>query len=260
MGVPTWLPSHHEVWSSDPSVGWSWNACVDSVMSSPAPSPRKAASALLLGAVSPGLQSPWCPGCVPFATASQGRCWSKAAGWTPRRSPASCCAPSTRLAGRSFAESILEQLSWRATFAWATPPSAKGERPCRAQLGGEAGSQIIPIFPLASSSLSLWSAFWTVFVADQFHLICLLISAIVIPRRHAVLFIFISFTCFCLSYSGGLSSASGFAFRLACLSSCRCFECEIKRRWIPVKKKISFYEEKIGVCVNIPLTAPNELF
>lgn len=112
MGVPTWLPSHHEVWSSDPSVGWSWNACVDSVMSSLAPSPRKAASALLLGAISPGLQSPWCPGCVPFATASQGRCWSNAAGWTPRRSPASCCAPSTRLAGRSFAESILEQLSW----------------------------------------------------------------------------------------------------------------------------------------------------
>ena len=69
-----------------------------------------------------------------------------------------------------------------------------------------------------------------VFVADQFHLICLLISAIVILGRHAVLFISVSFRCFCLSYPGGLSSASGFAFRLECLSSCHCFECDIKRR------------------------------
>lgn len=140
-------------------------------------------------------------------------------------------------------------------------PAGSGVAGVEAQWGSEGrwGSKPDPshFFP-QPCPLCLWSAFWTVFVADQFHLICLLISAIVILRRHAVLFIFISFRCFCLSYSGGLSSASGFAFRLECLSSCRCFECEIKRRWIPVK--ISFYEEKIGAYVNIPLTAPNELF
>lgn len=102
------------------------------------------------------------------------------------------------------------------------------------------------IDPIPPPVLFLWSAFWTVFVADQFHLICLLIFAIVILGRHAVLFISVSFRCFCLSYSGGLSSASGFAFRLECLSSCRCFECEIKRRWIPVKKKFPSMKKRLG--------------
>ena len=125
--------------------------------------------------------------------------------------------------------------------------------------GVEAAHQIFPIFLPYPSALFLWSAFWTVFVADQFHLICLLISAIVILRWHAILFIFVSFRCFCLSYSAGLSAASGFAFRLECLSSCLCFECEIKRRWIPVKIFFS-YEQKIGAHVNIPLTVPSELF
>lgn len=117
-------------------------------------------------------------------------------------------------------------------------------------------SSPLPPTPLPTSTLPLvlflWSAFWTVFVADQFHLICLLIFAIVILRRHAVLFIFVSFRCFCLSYSGGLSSASGFAFRLECLSSCRCFECEIKRRWIPVRKKFFLlWRKDWGLCKHL---------
>lgn len=112
-------------------------------------------------------------------------------------------------------------------------------------------NQIDPILPPLLLVLFLWSAFWTVFVADQFHLICLLIFAIVILGRHAVLFISVSFRCFCLSYSGGLSSASGFAFRLECLSSCRCFECEIKRRWIPVKKNFLLWRKDWGLCKHL---------